>query len=190
MRSDPNCPFFRAAAGRSACEGPGSRWPQPTIATRAHGKTEPGYLRDRVCVVSCRRETRLANLAESGARVMPIMVRRRRFSTTLASAIAGVVFLVSLVLGAYCLDFLWRVVVATVGLETWECDLATAVVAGVAIVAGAVILASALARYVFGALRWKQVEYDGGYCLQCDYDLAGNKSGVCPECGEPTIGRC
>ena len=25
-----------------------------------------------------------------------------------------------------------------------------------------------------------------GLCLACAYDLTGNKSGVCPECGEPT----
>ena len=24
---------------------------------------------------------------------------------------------------------------------------------------------------------------DAGCCLQCEYDLQGNQSGVCPECG-------
>lgn len=24
-----------------------------------------------------------------------------------------------------------------------------------------------------------------GHCINCDYDLRGNRSGVCPECGEP-----
>ena len=27
-----------------------------------------------------------------------------------------------------------------------------------------------------------------GHCQNCDYDLTGNVSGVCPECGEPTPG--
>lgn len=29
-----------------------------------------------------------------------------------------------------------------------------------------------------------------GQCLKCGYDLSGNVSGVCPECGEPIAGRC
>ena len=28
-----------------------------------------------------------------------------------------------------------------------------------------------------------------GYCAECGYCLAGNESGICPECGEPTGGR-
>jgi hypothetical protein len=32
--------------------------------------------------------------------------------------------------------------------------------------------------------RWRRRRK--GCCLKCGYDLAGNVSGVCPECGEPT----
>ena len=28
-----------------------------------------------------------------------------------------------------------------------------------------------------------------GYCKKCDYDLTGNVSGVCPECGTPIVDR-
>ncbi len=31
--------------------------------------------------------------------------------------------------------------------------------------------------------RWRQP--GDGYCIRCGYDLTGNVSGVCPECGSP-----
>ncbi len=40
-----------------------------------------------------------------------------------------------------------------------------------------------LSRRFFLALRWKKSD-DGSYCLKCDYNLTGNVSGICPECGE------
>ncbi len=42
----------------------------------------------------------------------------------------------------------------------------------------------------FQLLRWKKVINDGSICPICDYDLTGNESGVCPECGtvvDPTL---
>ena len=38
------------------------------------------------------------------------------------------------------------------------------------------------------AWQWKQVprRKREGRCLRCGYDLTGNASGVCPECGEAT----
>ncbi len=38
-------------------------------------------------------------------------------------------------------------------------------------------------RAAYMNVRWKEVEYDGSSCRQCGYDLTGNVSGVCPECG-------
>ena len=33
--------------------------------------------------------------------------------------------------------------------------------------------------------RWQSHEYERqGRCIKCGYDLTGNVSGVCPECGE------
>ncbi len=47
-----------------------------------------------------------------------------------------------------------------------------------------ILLAYLVARFVYCAVRWKLVEYDGSWCTTCGYDLTGNVSGVCPECGE------
>jgi hypothetical protein len=30
---------------------------------------------------------------------------------------------------------------------------------------------------------WKMYDHDPGFCGRCGYDLTGNTSGVCPECG-------
>jgi len=29
-----------------------------------------------------------------------------------------------------------------------------------------------------------------GLCEKCDYDLTGNESGICPECGTPIAHEC
>lgn len=52
----------------------------------------------------------------------------------------------------------------------------------------------------FGAFAWAALHQVGrirrlrkkqrrGRCPSCDYDLTGNVSGVCPECGRQVIGR-
>ena len=46
------------------------------------------------------------------------------------------------------------------------------------------VVAFFLAREVHGRLRWKVVKHDHPVCRRCGYDLTGNTSGVCPECGE------
>jgi hypothetical protein len=40
-----------------------------------------------------------------------------------------------------------------------------------------------LARFVFFLLRWRQVYPEEPRCRKCGYDLTGNVSGTCPECG-------
>ncbi|MCK6482701.1 MAG: hypothetical protein HUU22_02770 [Phycisphaerae bacterium] len=34
-------------------------------------------------------------------------------------------------------------------------------------------------------LRWKRTQFVHGFCSTCGYDLRGNVSGICPECGTP-----
>ena len=38
-------------------------------------------------------------------------------------------------------------------------------------------------------LWWRDRGYPPGHCQKCGYDLTGNVSGVCPECGRPVSAR-
>ena len=46
-----------------------------------------------------------------------------------------------------------------------------------------IIVACVLAQVIYFALRKGGIEDDGIHCRSCGYNLAGNVSGVCPECG-------
>ncbi len=46
-----------------------------------------------------------------------------------------------------------------------------------------------VAWYGYKGLRWKYVFRESKKCLGCQYDLTGNVSGVCPECGTPIVTR-
>ena len=35
----------------------------------------------------------------------------------------------------------------------------------------------------FKRMRWRSMKRDQRYCEKCEYDLTGNESGFCPECG-------
>lgn len=39
------------------------------------------------------------------------------------------------------------------------------------------------AAFAFGIALWYQRNPKHGHCTRCGYNLAGNTSGVCPECG-------
>lgn len=40
-------------------------------------------------------------------------------------------------------------------------------------------------KKTFGYFRWKKIPRLGSGCWKCGYNLTGNVSGVCPECGTP-----
>ena len=40
-----------------------------------------------------------------------------------------------------------------------------------------------------GFLWWRDRRFPKGYCQTCGYDLTGDVSGVCPECGEKIVGQ-
>jgi len=47
------------------------------------------------------------------------------------------------------------------------------------------IVAAVSAKFVYSCLRWRAAVSDGRTCSECGYDLTGNVSGTCPECGQP-----
>jgi hypothetical protein len=47
------------------------------------------------------------------------------------------------------------------------------------------ILVLIFARYAMRVLREELLVYVSNFCLNCWYDLTGNESGICPECGTP-----
>ena len=77
-----------------------------------------------------------------------------------------------------------------IGEEDEEADLkATVQTAAIQVTTKALFVAFAtyptiaLIRYVRGPLR-RYRRRRKGLCLKCGYDLTGNVSGVCPECGK------
>jgi predicted RNA-binding Zn-ribbon protein involved in translation (DUF1610 family) len=48
-----------------------------------------------------------------------------------------------------------------------------------------ILIAFFCVRPVYRLLRWRTIyDPENRYCGSCGYDLTGNVSGVCPECGE------
>jgi len=42
-------------------------------------------------------------------------------------------------------------------------------------------------KWSYGVIRWRWVSPDEPVCDSCQYDLTGNVSGICPECGAPVL---
>ena len=64
-------------------------------------------------------------------------------------------------------------------------------VIGTAVVAFFVVSHVRYALYLWRWMKWHDADarYRDGLCLHCGYDLAGNVSGVCPECGKEAVPR-
>jgi predicted MFS family arabinose efflux permease len=55
-----------------------------------------------------------------------------------------------------------------------------------ALLVGAVIVIASVTLNVVLTLKFRPPPDDGApYCQECGYNLTGNESGICPECGEP-----
>lgn len=105
-----------------------------------------------------------------------------RCSRGLAIAMSIPVFICSLVAIPYCMESLTNV--SGIDLSTTQtgpAELLTPIIAMALCLGGSYLIA----RYAYSRLRWtRQFELTSG-CLSCGYNLTGNVSGVCPECGSP-----
>jgi hypothetical protein len=84
----------------------------------------------------------------------------------------------------------WRVPPATVakitGGTTWIfIVVATPINAGIGWIGSYIVCLLAL---IHCAARYRTPLYPPGHCQRCGYDLTGNESGICPECGTETRG--
>jgi membrane protein YqaA with SNARE-associated domain len=107
-----------------------------------------------------------------------VFVRKGRYPAWLCWIAALVVFMPTLVL-AWSLSVL--LLAAQAG-QTHDPVLVVFIVIVASIVG--TVTAWFVAKATFKGLRWRRVEYDGTECLHCGYNLTGNVSGTCPECGE------
>jgi uncharacterized paraquat-inducible protein A len=96
--------------------------------------------------------------------------------------VAVVVFLTSFVVAAVFLLQLWVAVFGVDGCRLRTGSLPWSVVAG-AYLGSSLLLAYLPSRWVYSLMRWRRVQDNGERCAHCDYDLTGNVSGTCPECG-------
>ncbi len=112
-----------------------------------------------------------------------MMIRRDRYSVAVSLAGAVSVFPVLLVVAAFLLrGILIGLVDSGFGFGGLSDNVILSIMTAIC-----VVLAYIPSRMMFMALRWKTLEHDPGYCLKCNYNLTGNVSGICPECGSPVI---
>ena len=48
-----------------------------------------------------------------------------------------------------------------------------------------VVCSYLVSRKLYRTLRWRTFEDDAPRCTSCGYNLTGNVTGICSECGEP-----
>ena len=110
--------------------------------------------------------------------------RQRRFSFAPSFAAAAVAFLLMFPVGAFLFLFLWAELFGVDGCRLRTGGLPRLVVFA-AYVTVTFLFAYVPAHLIFTHMRWRTIEDDGPRCGACDYNLTGNTSGICPECGEP-----
>jgi len=78
-------------------------------------------------------------------------------------------------------DFLWQTIPPPPGGTA-----PTMLFAGLrAPMATLIALLIAYPTFVIARAQYRRYRHKRGHCLKCEYDLTGNASGICPECGTP-----
>ncbi len=108
-----------------------------------------------------------------------MVYRNGRFSDSVSALFA----LLGFCLFWYCLMGIFCVVEEVLFAPYADDDFETEMAVSIFALFLATFLAGLLAIKVFHRFAGKRVAYDGSWCLKCGYDLTGNVSGVCPECG-------
>lgn len=117
---------------------------------------------------------------------MSLIIRQERYSTAASLVTAILVFPVVPVLTGLVTREVVIIIndsfsYGNIGLPGWFLDM----IVLIAFVAPPILVAYMASRTVYTNMHWRFVESDGRYCENCEYDLTGNVSGRCPECGSP-----
>ena len=116
---------------------------------------------------------------------MPKAIRRKRFSAVVSLIAAVFAFPWACILAAVAVGAILGFVDDSVGaISAAARRTLDEMMVGTAI-GLPLLLAYLVSRGIYSLMHWQTVhDRDGRYCLQCEYDLTGNVSGRCPECGQ------
>ena len=102
-------------------------------------------------------------------------IRVERLSSEASLVISAVIFAASLIVVPFLLEAVFSTFLSLV--LAWQ-------TAGlVAVMSCSLLIPYLVTRTAYLKLRWRLIETDVPHCTSCGYNLTGNLSGVCSECG-------
>jgi len=104
---------------------------------------------------------------------------RRVAQRSIAEAVARTVFLAPFITWLVCVPLALMIKIS-LPCQTWW-----STVVLVTAFCGTIYALIRVLGYTYTRSRWAYLPSDGTMCARCGYNLKGNVSGRCPECGEP-----